>query len=251
MNLISSVPSILRLGREILSRLSDRIESPGFDASRDTVGDIFKTVAPYFKMYSKYATDFNGCLSGFQKECTSNVRFKKWVEERARYESRCRGLGIQAFLIMPIQRIPRYKLLLEELLKYTSTSHQDYKLVESSIGSISCIAQHINENVRHHQLLLQTLDLQTSLAGFTEPLLISGRKLIKAGKIRKIGRRGVEERGLWLFNDCLISAAPGTTATTDFWVFRRKFSLSRCEIRLNPSDGEFPSKNCFPLNSRP
>jgi hypothetical protein len=36
------------------------------------------------------------------------------------------GLTLKAFLIMPIQRIPRYRLLLEDLVKNTPESHPDH-----------------------------------------------------------------------------------------------------------------------------
>ena len=34
---------------------------------------------------------------------------------------------IRSFLITPIQRIPRYKLLLDDLKKHTPEKHPDYK----------------------------------------------------------------------------------------------------------------------------
>ena len=40
-------------------------------------------------------------------------------------EASSTGLGLSDLLIMPIQRVPRYRLLLEELCKHTPATHSD------------------------------------------------------------------------------------------------------------------------------
>src|SRR4051794_31581932 len=44
---------------------------------------------------------------------------------------RCGGRHLNAFLIMPVQRIPRYKMLLGELLKYTPDAHPEHNAVQA------------------------------------------------------------------------------------------------------------------------
>ncbi len=46
---------------------------------------------------------------------------------------RCKGLALQSFLIMPIQRIPRYILFLEDLKKKTPESHPDSRELANAI----------------------------------------------------------------------------------------------------------------------
>jgi hypothetical protein len=48
---------------------------------------------------------------------TSNKKFMQVVEEAVK-DPRCFGLGIESLLIAPVQRIPRYRLLFSELLKW-------------------------------------------------------------------------------------------------------------------------------------
>ena len=50
-----------------------------------------------------------------------NKRFKKFVAS-AEQEDRCNGLNLQSLLIMPVQRMPRYKLMLDEIIKRTDAS---------------------------------------------------------------------------------------------------------------------------------
>jgi len=50
---------------------------------------------------------------------------------------------------MPIQRIPRYRLLLQELLKYTPETHPDYANINKAVAEIMKVAEHVNEGIRH------------------------------------------------------------------------------------------------------
>jgi len=55
------------------------------------------------------------------------------------------GLPFNSFLSLPIQRIPRYKLLMEALLKHTEESHPDYENLKKCLDQISVIAEEVNE----------------------------------------------------------------------------------------------------------
>lgn len=49
---------------------------------------------------------------------------------------------------MPVQRVPRYKMLLADLLKQTAESHPDYKGLQDALAMISGFATAINEKIR-------------------------------------------------------------------------------------------------------
>ena len=55
------------------------------------------------------------------------------------------GLPMNSFLTLPIQRIPRYKMLLEAVLKYTDESHPDHENLQKCVQQISVIADEVNE----------------------------------------------------------------------------------------------------------
>lgn len=48
---------------------------------------------------------------------------------------------------MPIQRIPRYVMLLSDLLKHTEPNHLDYKNISTGLNKVQGVATYINENV--------------------------------------------------------------------------------------------------------
>jgi hypothetical protein len=47
----------------------------------------------------------------------SSMNFKEYCNHVTKNDPRCRQLNLKSFLIMPIQRVPRYVLLLQELIK--------------------------------------------------------------------------------------------------------------------------------------
>ena len=61
------------------------------------------------------------------------------------------GFDIQSYLIMPIQRIPRLKMLLEEMLKHTVDDHADYADLTKGLKMLSSVASTINNSIHDRQ----------------------------------------------------------------------------------------------------
>jgi hypothetical protein len=139
-----------------------------------------------------------------------------------------RGLGLQAFLVTPVQRIPRYKLLLEDMLKNTPTDHPDYENISNALILISQIAKSVNETIRNHEMMLKMIDIQKSLNGLNQNLLVPGRKFLKSGKVQKISRRAHQPRQFFLFTDILVYASPATT--TGSFIFHRIIALKNLSV---------------------
>ena len=51
---------------------------------------------------------------------------------------------LQSYLIEPVQRIPRYKLLLQELLKRTPQRHPDHAPLAAALAEVARAAAHCN-----------------------------------------------------------------------------------------------------------
>lgn len=60
----------------------------------------------------------------------------------------CQGLTFVAFLITPVQRIPRYKLLLQDFLKHTPDAHPDHPNLTKAFDMVAQIANYVNEVLR-------------------------------------------------------------------------------------------------------
>jgi len=52
---------------------------------------------------------------------------------------------------MPVQRIPRYNLLLDDLLKNTDDSHPDKESIAAALLVMKGVADHVNESIRKRE----------------------------------------------------------------------------------------------------
>jgi len=87
---------------------------------------------------------------------------------------------------MPIQRIPRYPLLLQDLLRYMPEDHKDYKNLNSALDKMSQIAQHVNERKREYENLKKIVDIQSCFIGI-DNLVAPHRRFIREGELKVKG----------------------------------------------------------------
>jgi hypothetical protein len=111
--------------------------------------------------------------SSWQEFQTSATLVERWSERHKGFRDFLRDqetrpevqLQLNALLITPVQRIPRYKMLLEEVIKSTPDGHPDKDNLEKALKEIESVAWHINEQLREHEDGLMLLDIQNSLQG--------------------------------------------------------------------------------------
>ncbi|CAG8515628.1 8393_t:CDS:10 [Funneliformis caledonium] len=232
--IFANLSDLININIELLKRLEERIailiddkpiedsEDKFWNPEDGCLGDIFLNMAPFFKMYSIYVKNFNSALSVIDVQLRDNPAFSAFLRDIIK-TGQCKGLTLQAYLIMPVQRIPRYKLLLEDLLKKTVETHPDYLNLKKAYQVIENVATFVNETIRQHEMFITMLDIQKSLTGFDEVLLVPGRTFIKRGTVKKICRRNHQQREFFLFSDILIYATP--SLMDDTYTFHRKFDL--------------------------
>ena len=88
------------------------------------LGELFIKFAPKLQMYSAFVSTYTDRLGLLKRLGQKSKKWNKYLA-RARSVPQCRKLSLSSFLIMPVQRIPRYKMLLHELAKRTPREHPD------------------------------------------------------------------------------------------------------------------------------
>lgn len=136
---------------------------------------------------------------------------------------------MQALLLEPIQRLPRYKLFLETLLENTPIHHKDYSNLSNSLKIIQNVLSTINENVREYEHFFILLAIQRSLIGLTSNLISPGRILVKKGELMKVCRKNHQSRIVFLFSDLLIYASNGSCEGE--YIFHKSIDLEMCSVQ--------------------
>ena len=72
---------------------------------------------------------------------------------------------LETYLIMPVQRIPRYSLLLEDFLLHTWDSHVDYDSLCRALQMIKKIADYVNDSMHLSEKVNRVYELDLAFGG--------------------------------------------------------------------------------------
>ena len=130
--LFSNIRAILSVHKRLLGDLESQLANKEYDAL--CLGYLFMYYTPFLKLYKVYVQSQRNFVLVFN-EIMRNKRVCAFL------------MALSGFLIMPVQRIPRYRLLLNEIIKHTPPTHPDYPFLEKSIDSISKVASMCDESL--------------------------------------------------------------------------------------------------------
>ena len=198
--LSSNIHAIAQLNAKFLSDIQERVEQWTDDSC---MGPLFVEFAHYFKIYTWYVGNHDQAVMTMQ-QLDGNARWREFLLE-AMKKPRVRNLPLSSFLILPIQRIPRYKLLLQELLKHTPPAHPDHASLHKALGLVSTVAAHVNDSIRVNENRAKVRDIQSQFltANFVSP----SRRFIRSGHLTKQCRSSTRTYLFVLFNDLLVYAS--------------------------------------------
>jgi len=142
------------------------------------VGHIFKEICPYFRIYTPYVTFYQRFLDFFNRVATKAT---SWSLFKA-LENLDLPMPYQQLIITPIQRVPRYKLLLQELFRYTESWHPDFEALRESVDMIHRIAAEIDRNVLEQQARSRLVCIMEKFEGEVQ-LITPSRRFIRSGPV--------------------------------------------------------------------
>ncbi|XP_064632195.1 titin-like isoform X2 [Lineus longissimus] len=200
------LPQLESFNSEFLQDLHKRVDNWEDDPR---IADIFVCKGPFLRLYIGYIKGFDEMISMFDDACKKYPIFNELVKDFEGNE-RCANLALRHYMLKPIQRIPQYKLLLQDYLNHLSEHSIDYKDASAALAIVSEIATHANESMREGDNFQKLLEVQNSLHGNFE-VVKPGRTLIKMGILQKLSRKEAQPRMLFLFNDVLLYTTPIVT----------------------------------------
>jgi len=111
-------------------------------------------------------------------------RIKAYLK-RCRMNPRHSQLNLEGYLLLPVQRIPRYRLLLEELVRSTPPRIGAYDdPLGRALTEISTLAASMNEGKREAESRKKLVQWQSRIKGrFPSPLVQPHRRLIMDGHL--------------------------------------------------------------------
>lgn len=223
---LDNVKTLYNISGELVKELKE---------DRGNIAGAFHKLAPFFKLYSVYAYEYEEILRLIQETREKQPELKNFLN---RQETRPEvGRSLSSLLIIPIQRVPRYKLLLQEVLRYTSIKHKEYTLLQACLVEVEKAAVHTNDLVAQNEGTRRLLKLQKSIVNGVN-LVKPGRKLTKEGTLMKVSRNRdtAYRRYFVLLNDTLLYCKGKPENSL---IVRCVLPLNKCKVESVLSGGLF------------
>jgi hypothetical protein len=176
--------------------------------------------SPQFRIYQPYLENYDIASKAIHAARKSNPDLDFFL----RLTEKCEGLALDAYLVLPIQRLPRYQLLLAELRKATPAEDPTLGDITEAFNRIKNIADAINDSLHLKDSVEKVRAVQAMFekdARYMD-LVTPTRVLIREGPLKK--KYSKDSRQLasaknyhfFLFNDILLyaSSAKGWNKTT-------------------------------------
>jgi len=207
--IFSNIKSVYKFHAEfLLPQLKERMEKWHDGVEFQRIGDIMVKNAPFLKMYTEYVKNFDTAMNTINTLYAKNSKFAAIVEE-IHSMVECESLTLQHHMLSPIQRIPRYEMLLKDYIQKLPEDSPDRQDSESALLQVSQAAAHANDSMKRIEQFKKLLEVQESIGGGID-LVSPTREVIKEGRMVKISARtgDHQDRYLFLLSDLLLLCSP-------------------------------------------
>lgn len=171
------------------------------ECKEDEIGQLFKKYHTFLKIYNDYSSDYQASLGVYNKSVRDYPAFSAKLDElRAATGSKLR---IEDYIIMPVQRVPRYSLLIADLLRHTPSDHPDYSQLQEVEVKLAEIGSFINESVRKSDGAKRLKELEDKGVA-VDRLITPYRFLVREGHVKVTEQKKKENKHFFLFNDIFV-----------------------------------------------
>ncbi|XP_032718224.1 FYVE, RhoGEF and PH domain-containing protein 2 isoform X2 [Lontra canadensis] len=217
---------------ELQRRLDDWTATP-------RIGDVIQKLAPFLKMYSEYVKNFERAAELLASWTDKSAPFQE-VITRIQSSEASGSLTLQHHMLEPVQRIPRYELLLKEYVQKLPAQAPDRADAQKALDMIFLAAQHSNAAITEMERLQDLWDVYQRL-GLEDDIVDPSNTLLREGPVLKISFRRSDpmERYLFLFNNMLLYCIPKVIQVGAQFQVRTRIDVAGMKVR-ELTDAEFP-----------
>ncbi|XP_054889910.1 FYVE, RhoGEF and PH domain-containing protein 4a isoform X5 [Poeciliopsis prolifica] len=236
-NIFSNITSIHAFHSQFL--LPDLEKRMGEWTSTPRIGDILQKLTPFLKMYAEYVKNFDKAMELLKQWSDRSPPFKAVIQEIQSLEI-CGSLTLQHHMLEPVQRVPRYEMLLKDYLKKLPQNDPDRSDAEKSLEIIATAATHSNSAIRKSENLKKLMEIYEML-GEEEDIVHPSNEFIKEGHIMKLAARNTStmDRYLFLFNNMLLYCVPKFSLGGPKYTVRTRIGIDGMKV-LETSNEDHP-----------
>jgi RhoGEF domain len=122
--IFGGVETIYNYSVALLDRLKQLASVADWDSGTAVFCCAFVEMAPFFRSYFEYASKYTQASVRLKEIRAQKPAFQEFCTQRKQIGAAMK-LDVTDLLITPVQRLPRYVLLIDSLLKHTPAGHPD------------------------------------------------------------------------------------------------------------------------------
>ncbi|KZT53222.1 hypothetical protein CALCODRAFT_60388 [Calocera cornea HHB12733] len=202
--MFSNFIDIWNLHRAILRSLTEAVSpSDPIQPVPPALSYVMRSHFPYLSMYRPFVANFPSAMSTISHLQATSPVFRAWLADREK-DPKCGHMTLVAWLLTCVQRVPRYLLLLKDLVACSDPTDDETEQLRRVFVMVSKTAETLDRALAEHSLTLSALALQRACVNLPFPLISPGRRLIKRGALIREGPKSEEPREFLLFTDCIL-----------------------------------------------
>jgi hypothetical protein len=122
------------------------------------LGSLLYEQIPSFFIYITFCNRYNEALDRIKEMKSTSKDFNSFLDSQRKVVPG--GHPLHSLFIQPVQRLPRYSLLLKELINKTPEDHVDYEKFFLSKEKVDKILETVNDNKRKYEIAHAMLRIQ-------------------------------------------------------------------------------------------
>nr|VZI29567.1 unnamed protein product [Spirometra erinaceieuropaei] len=189
---LSSPTSSRTAAHDIRGRMNEWVPYERSDQLKGhSFAQIF-TVVPLYQIYvakTQYSGEFKRIGQRFRESLRTRSQPKLADElQRLQRSPACNGLDLNSFLVLPMQRIVRLRLLVIAVLKYTDKTSNAYRSGLLALASLEKLISECNAQTGYMEKKerLLTLSNQLEFQNSMRAIAMENRELVKEGNMNLI-----------------------------------------------------------------
>uniref|UniRef100_A0A8D1JTZ9 Guanine nucleotide exchange factor VAV3 n=1 Tax=Sus scrofa TaxID=9823 RepID=A0A8D1JTZ9_PIG len=221
-----NIPELVKVHRNLMQEIHDSI----VNKNDQNLYQVFINYKERLVIYGQYCSGVELAISSLDYISKTKEDVKLKLEECSKRANNGK-FTLRDLLVVPMQRVLKYHLLLQELVKHTTDPMEKANL-KLALDAMKDLAQYVNEVKRDNETLREIKQFQLSIENLNQPVLLFGRPQ-GDGEIRitTLDKHTKQERHIFLFDLAVIVCK----RKGDNYEMKEIIDLQQYKIANNPT----------------
>uniref|UniRef100_A0A671YHX6 Vav 3 guanine nucleotide exchange factor b n=1 Tax=Sparus aurata TaxID=8175 RepID=A0A671YHX6_SPAAU len=231
-----NIPDLVKVHKSLMVDVQDSI----LNKNALNLYQIFISYKERLLIYGIYCSRVEIAIAVLDLICKEKEDVRLKLEECSKRANNGK-FTLRDLLVVPMQRVLKYHLLLQELVKHTHDA-ADKSNLKIALDAMKDLAQYVNEVKRDNETLREIDQYQRSIENLNQPLISYGRPK-GDGEVRMVSSvdKRKQDRHIFLFDVAVIVCK----RRGDNYEMKDILDLSYFKITNNPTSDREGKKWCY------